>query len=267
MTLRAEIMSNSAIPQPESLYIALARKFSLLILLMIVTVLGLVILLLQVRMPVPVLAFLLTDTVIGLIAGFSVRWILPKQTRMLQISSILAFIVGGLALLGWFTGWRFGIGPLKTGRVSVDWWELGQILLGAGSALLALHVWQRPVPASIPVPGARSTKKLPRTRQQPQKRPPRAVTSGGTSSVLSRPIWPAAALAAARPVKPKRKRLYHRKPQLQLFAEEEHRCPYCLELVKPNDSRGVVECKICHTLHHADCWAITGTCQVPHYAT
>jgi hypothetical protein len=26
-----------------------------------------------------------------------------------------------------------------------------------------------------------------------------------------------------------------------------------------------VECQICHTLHHADCWAITGTCQVPHY--
>jgi ribosomal protein L37AE/L43A len=46
---------------------------------------------------------------------------------------------------------------------------------------------------------------------------------------------------------------------------EEHRCPYCLEPVKRNDPRGVVECDVCHTLHHADCWAITGTCQVPHY--
>jgi hypothetical protein len=27
----------------------------------------------------------------------------------------------------------------------------------------------------------------------------------------------------------------------------------------------VVECEICHTLHHADCWAITGACQVPHF--
>jgi hypothetical protein len=25
-----------------------------------------------------------------------------------------------------------------------------------------------------------------------------------------------------------------------------------------------VECKICHTLHHADCWAVTGACQIPH---
>jgi len=25
-----------------------------------------------------------------------------------------------------------------------------------------------------------------------------------------------------------------------------------------------VECPICHTMHHKDCWDITGTCQVPH---
>jgi hypothetical protein len=267
MALCAKIMSNSVTPQPESPYIALARKFSLLILLMVVTVMGLVILLLQIRMPVLVLALLLTDAVIGLIAGFSVRWVLPKQTRMLQISSVLAFVVGGLALLGWFTAWRVGIGPLKTGRASVDWWELGQILLGAGSALLALYAWQRPAPASVPVPGAKPVKKLPRTRKQLQKRPPHAVTPGGASRAPSQPIQPASAMAATRPVKPKRKRLYHRKPPLQLSAEEEHRCPYCLELVEPNDPRGVVECKICHTLHHADCWAITGTCQVPHYTT
>jgi hypothetical protein len=66
------------------------------------------------------------------------------------------------------------------------------------------------------------------------------------------------------PVKPRRKRSLGRKPKLQLSRVEEHRCPYCLELIEPNDPRGTVECKICHTLHHADCWAITGTCQVPH---
>jgi uncharacterized Zn-finger protein len=55
------------------------------------------------------------------------------------------------------------------------------------------------------------------------------------------------------------------KPQLQLSDEEEHRCPYCLELIDVDDPRGTVECKICHTLHHADCWAITGSCQVPHF--
>ena len=34
--------------------------------------------------------------------------------------------------------------------------------------------------------------------------------------------------------------------------------------IKRNDIRGSVECPICHTLHHKDCWDITGTCQVPH---
>lgn len=54
-------------------------------------------------------------------------------------------------------------------------------------------------------------------------------------------------------------------PSVRLVGEEEHRCPYCLELVAPHDRRGVVECPICHTRHHADCWAVTGVCQVPHF--
>lgn len=52
---------------------------------------------------------------------------------------------------------------------------------------------------------------------------------------------------------------------VRLLGEEEHRCPFCLELVEPDDTRGMVECPICHTRHHADCWAVTGACQVPHY--
>jgi ribosomal protein L37AE/L43A len=52
---------------------------------------------------------------------------------------------------------------------------------------------------------------------------------------------------------------------VRLIGEVEHRCPYCLELVEKNDSRGVVVCSICQTHHHADCWAVTGMCQVPHH--
>ncbi|MBI4786154.1 MAG: hypothetical protein HY782_03790 [Chloroflexi bacterium] len=47
----------------------------------------------------------------------------------------------------------------------------------------------------------------------------------------------------------------------------EDRCPYCLDIVKRNDPRGVQVCEVCHTPHHADCWAITGKCQVPHLNT
>ena len=52
--------------------------------------------------------------------------------------------------------------------------------------------------------------------------------------------------------------------KVQLSKEVENRCPFCLELVEENDPRGVVICPVCHTQHHADCWAVTGTCQVPH---
>jgi hypothetical protein len=61
-------------------------------------------------------------------------------------------------------------------------------------------------------------------------------------------------------------KVIRRKPtQVRLVGKAENRCPYCLELVEQNDPRGVKICPICHTYHHADCWAVTGTCQVPHY--
>jgi hypothetical protein len=69
--------------------------------------------------------------------------------------------------------------------------------------------------------------------------------------------FPSARLRA--PVKPATPNLVH------LVGEEEHRCPYCLELVEPNDPRGIKICPECHTYHHADCWAVTGACQVPHH--
>lgn len=55
-----------------------------------------------------------------------------------------------------------------------------------------------------------------------------------------------------------------RKRGVQVSSVEEHRCPYCLEPVVAHDPRGVKICEVCHTWHHADCWAVTGVCQVPH---
>jgi hypothetical protein len=60
-----------------------------------------------------------------------------------------------------------------------------------------------------------------------------------------------------------RSRLRRKKP-VELVGTEEHCCPYCLEPVDKNDPRGMTSCPICHTWHHSDCWAVTGTCQVPH---
>lgn len=50
----------------------------------------------------------------------------------------------------------------------------------------------------------------------------------------------------------------------RIVAHVEDRCPYCLDLIKPNDPRGVRVCEVCRTPHHADCWAVAGKCQVPH---
>ncbi len=59
----------------------------------------------------------------------------------------------------------------------------------------------------------------------------------------------------------------HTRPRasvVQLSAQVEHRCPYCLEEIRSDDPRGVKVCPVCHTRHHLDCWMVTGTCQVPH---
>lgn len=62
-----------------------------------------------------------------------------------------------------------------------------------------------------------------------------------------------------------RQRKAKRMREIHVMGTEESRCPYCLDIVQPNDARGIVVCPICRARHHADCWAITGMCQVPHH--
>jgi len=56
----------------------------------------------------------------------------------------------------------------------------------------------------------------------------------------------------------------HTNNDVKLMGEEEHVCPYCLEEVVKNDSRGLVVCPECNTWHHQDCWDMTGACGVAH---
>jgi hypothetical protein len=252
---------------PDPFYLTLSRKLVLLLLLMITSAIGLVALLLHTRMSIPVLGLLLTDGVMGLVAGFSVRWILPRRVFILRLCTTVAFITGGLALLGWFTGWGFGIDLFRAGRPRVNWWEIGQILLSTGFALLALYAWQH-VQRSIPAVAAKKhPKKAPFARRKPQKRPNPGPKPQPALPVINQTAQPASQKVLTQPIRSKRKRAKSSKPILRLSSQEEHRCPYCLELIEPDDRRGVVECEICHTLHHADCWAITGACQVPHFTT
>ena len=64
-------------------------------------------------------------------------------------------------------------------------------------------------------------------------------------------------LVLKKPARSKRRGGFTSKPQVKLALVEEHRCPYCLDIVNRTDKRGTVECEVCHTLHHKDCWEIT----------
>jgi hypothetical protein len=256
MTLPVDSMSNPA-PQPlEPVQIILVRKVILLALIMIVAALGLLLLLRRMQINTLFFPQIMCAAAMGLIAGISARWVLRNQTSFLRIASILVFLIGGLELLGWFTGWQVGLGPLKFGLSRVDWLSLGQLLLASGSSLLALYAWNQPgLDPNAPAPAPKPMPRSPRSRRWVGKR--QRPTHRGAHNPSSLQDGPSSGQG--------QKAANQRKPQLQLSEEEEHRCPYCLELIEPNDPRGVVECKICHTLHHADCWAITGTCQVPHF--
>jgi hypothetical protein len=202
------------------------------------------------------LQVILADAVCGLVAGLSSRWVFHRRTRLLQFTAGVAGLLGCQLMLGLLTRGQIGVGPLVIGRRTVDWNGLGQLFLGSGITLLALQAWHREAPPSAPPPQERQAK-----RRSARKKPVRRRTQGVPRQPKLGELPASAPVATA----PKRRRVLRRKAHVQLSGEVEHRCPYCLELVEPDDPRGIVECKVCHTLHHADCWAITGACQVPHY--
>jgi len=175
----------------------------------------------------------------------------------------------------------------------MDWADLTHLGTSLMMTVLSLYAWRSSsMPASQPLevaplpaaPTPRTTRSKRgrratsssngRARVQPatrnwhtRPRPgamtgPRPHSNNGSRS----PVLQDAKKKRDSVVRPKRRRS-RRKPQIQFALVEEHRCPYCLADVSRNDPRGVKECEVCHTLHHADCWAITGICQVPHLNT
>jgi hypothetical protein len=177
----------------------------------------------------------------------------------------------------------------------MDWADLVHLGISLGIMVLSLQAWRRPAAPSAPEPIeiAPPPVLLPPPSATPARRGRRSSSTSNRSArvrradVSSSQLTPSSSpqprvrssngsRATAGPrvkkmkeptVRPKKKRLSHRKPKIQFALVEEHRCPYCLDAVTRNDARGVKECEVCHTLHHADCWAITGVCQVPHLNT
>ncbi len=280
----------------------LLRKVVLLFLLVVAISLGLVILFRQ-KSNFPILLFnVLADTLLGLLIGLGTRFVLRQLNWFIQGVAAAAMVTIGLAVLGYFTNWRTGIGPWEVGFVRLNWlnWahislvlplqlgrsqmdliDLAQLVIGIDTAWIALRAWKR----STRIIGQNSNAPLVRSRTRARPAPVAVIPNVSISSNHSPAVSSARAKvkkkrSTGRPVismrkadpRPSRSRSRawnpgRRKPELQIAVYEEHRCPYCLELVTRNDPRGSVECQVCHALHHKDCWDITGTCQVPHLNT
>jgi hypothetical protein len=228
---------------------------------------------------------------IGVAAGSIVRMTFYQWSGFVRFFMTLLAVPLGLFVLGIFTNWRMGIGPLNPwakGHIPQDELiQLGGTLL---VAIICLEAWWKPVSrvedvAEVRRSSSRSWENAPvavsaqsvQPRRQTRTQENLTFVSKGKSRLKflkankarGRTI-PADRLVlthTAQPIRSRRNRLFSRKPNLQISLYEEHRCPYCLEEVKRNDPRGVKKCEVCNTLHHADCWAITGFCQVPHLNT
>jgi len=283
----------------------LLRKVFLLLLVVTASALGLVLLSRQRSSVPPVLFNILADASLGLLAGLAARFVLRDRSSFIQGLASAATSIVGLGILGYFTSWKSGIGPFQAGLVTLHWLDalhiplrlplqfgrsgmdvldLVHIVIAADTSWIALRVWKQG--PRLSGQGASST---PRVRRPLRSRGTQAVVVPA-SPVPSLPAQvvpspsprirrrrgngrpliskPAPAIRPMRAAKPRRASSSRRaQSAVHLAVTEQHRCPYCLEPVNRNDARGTVECQVCHTLHHKDCWDITGSCQVPHLNT
>ncbi len=285
----------------------LVRRFLLVFLLVVALSLGLVILSRQKTTVPPVLFTVLADASLGLMAGLGTRLAIRRPPWIIKAIISAAVSIVGLAVVGYLTNWKTGIGPIQIGLVRVHWldwahqalvvplqWrsqmdlmDLADIAIAVDTSWIALRAWVRGsrttaqpqtvtprqvnhTPAvAVQRPVASGNGRVARVRVPTNGSRSAHTPLGSLRSRIKRRTASSAVVASRSAVRParagsRRWNPIHRKPTVQLAVYEEHRCPYCLQDVSRNDPRGTVECPICHTLHHKDCWDITGTCQVPH---
>ena len=191
-----------------------------------------------------------TSAALGVLTGLTARRALRGRSGGLRAAAALAALSVALYFLGWFSREQAGLALPRAIPSVPDWEGLLQVSLGALSALLALRAWPR-TEARAQV-AARAREQAGAASTQPELS--RKRRTGGRRLRTRLSSWVS-----------QRSVLTRRGRRIRLLGAQEHRCPYCLELVDGRDPRGVVVCRVCHTRHHADCWAVTGECQVPHY--
>ena len=221
-------------------------------------------------------------------AGLGSRFVLGGRNWFVRFLAALAALVFGLYVLGFATNWRLGLGPLVFWPKQVDKSGLAEIGIGLILFVPVFLAWKKSpqvmqvaeTPRAAVQPRNNGTRRKSSVKRQAEKSPAISLPKIKVPDFLKaaqRPVKvkrsrpktkkPTVRTISAEdlPVRPKRRRMLHGKAKVSIAVVEEHRCPYCLEPVSRTDPRGVVECEVCHTLHHKDCWEITGVCQVPHY--
>ena len=273
----------------------LLRKVILLFLLVIAVAFGLAIFLLrEVRGRPTLYQEIFAIMSMAVVSGFGSRFIIRNQPGFVRIIAAFSAFVVGANVLGFVSDWKYGIGPLEFGAKNANWDGLVQLIIGILLIILIFRAWRRTQPVVVGM--VASPRKAVRFgsagRSSRSTSSSNAPARGTTKIAVPRFSWPNfmkstrvsagragvwgrartgrvgdQPLVVKKPARSKPRGSFRRKPHIQLALVEEHRCPYCLEVVNHTDSRGVVECEVCHSLHHKDCWEITGMCQVPHLNT
>jgi hypothetical protein len=252
------------------------------------------------RLEMPVLLKFGVLAATGVSAGFGARRLLVGRSFLLRLGAAIFALFIALGLLNVITFGYLGLNLLRAYPNNPQWDGALQLVIASGLAALSIRAWRVTVrevmveprysPPSTPRPASRparhsTTRSMRRTSSaSTRRRPPTSRTSAASASAAFS-AWSSRITAQFRNYflapstgtasrgrtakkttrsKRNRQRVFRRQPAVYLSSEVEHRCPYCLEEVRRNDPRGIKICKVCKTWHHADCWAITGVCQVPH---
>ncbi|MEJ2549052.1 MAG: hypothetical protein P8Y98_00035 [Anaerolineales bacterium] len=224
----------------------------------------------------PVVLTIASDVGMGLAAGLAARFSLPRRSAALRWLVALFGLCTGLIFMGWLSRGLLGMNLIDRTSLEPDWDGLQRFAFGALAAWPAVSAWnQRRRDRRTSSQASSYAPTMGRTVHRRGNQRGNARVASKRAMAMSMPATSArthmGGRAKVRKSPPRSAGVKSRgrnrsiSASIHLATKVDHRCPYCLEHVDPNDPRGVVECTTCHTLHHADCWGVTGTCQVPHH--
>ncbi len=228
MTAQAETMARST---PTETRVPLYRGIALVIIAALVAASLFSIFEVRSLSAAPIIHVIASTAGLGLILGLVSRLVLPQRGIAIRWLVALFGLSLSMIFLGWLSRGSMGMDLIGRSTTDPNWVGLIRFIFAAAVAWLTLRAWTAHSGPML---------RFGRTRVG-------AMQAGANNMTRVR------------------RRGFRKRTRIRMAAQVEHRCPYCLEIVEPRDPRGAVECSTCHAFHHADCWAVTGTCQVPHH--